>query len=103
MTHRLAALTWGGVSAFELGIAVEVFGYERPELEADWWYELAVCAERPGPLATLGGFDLVAPPGLDVLVAADTVLVPRTPDIHADPPAAVLDALRTAHARGARI
>src|SRR4051812_14330805 len=101
--HRVAALVYDGLSPFELGIAVEVFGLERPELEAPWWYRFDVCAERPGPLRTLGSFDVVATDGLELLASADTVIVPGSPDVHGDPSQELVASLRAAHARGARI
>jgi AraC family transcriptional activator FtrA len=101
--HRVAALVYDGLSPFELAIAVEVFGLERPELEAPWWYRFDVCAERPGPLRTLGAFDLVAAHGLEMLATADTVIVPGCPDLHGDPSEELIASLRQAHARGARI
>ena len=48
--HRVVALLAPGIAPFELGIVVEVFGLARPELDAPWWYELTVAAERPGPV-----------------------------------------------------
>jgi AraC family transcriptional activator FtrA len=84
-------------------VAVEVFALDRPELEVDWWYELAVFGERPGPVSALGGFQVDVPYGLEALETASTVILPGTPDVRGDPPAAVLDGLRRAHARGARI
>jgi transcriptional regulator GlxA family with amidase domain len=41
--------------------------------------------------------------GLDELVRADTVIIPACADTQNDPPAALLEALREAHNRGARI
>ena len=101
--HRVACLAFEGLAPFELGVAAEVFALPRPELEVDWWYDFALCAERPGPLAVVGGFAVVAPHGLEALARADTIVVPGVPDPHADPPTEVLDALRSAHARGARL
>jgi AraC family transcriptional activator FtrA len=101
--HRVTALAYEGLSPFELAIATEVFGLERPELEAPWWYEFEVCAEQPGQLRTLGGFDVVVAHGLERLASADTVIVPACPDPHDDPSQELVDALRTAHSRGARI
>jgi AraC family transcriptional activator FtrA len=101
--HRVAVLAEPGLATFEVGVAAEVFALERPELDVPWWYAFALCAERPGPLPAVGGFTLVAPHGLDVLAAADTVVVPGQADPHGDPPPAVLDALRAAHGRGARL
>ena len=43
------------------------------------------------------------PHGLEALDDAGTVVLLGTPDPHGDPPAALLDALRAAHARGARL
>jgi AraC family transcriptional activator FtrA len=99
--HRVVALLAPGVAPFELGIVVEVFGLARPELDVPWWYELAVATERPGPLpATAGGFGFVIEHGLEALDDADTVFVPGW---HGEPSAEVVDAVRAAHARGARL
>jgi AraC family transcriptional activator FtrA len=101
--HRVVALAYDGLSPFELSIPVETFGLQRPELGAAWWYEFKVCAERPGPVRTLGAFDLVVHDGLDVMATADTVIVPGTPDPYGDPSPELVGALRQAHRRGARI
>jgi AraC family transcriptional activator FtrA len=100
--HRIGVLAFDGMSPFETAIVVEVFGLPRPELEVDS-YELAVCAADPGPLRTVGGMTLTAPYGLDVFAGCDTLVVPGVPDVHAPVPDAVLEALRHAHARGARL
>jgi len=60
-------------------------------------------AERPGSLGAVGGFGIEAPHGLEALAHADTIIVPGSADVHADPPEGVVDALRAAHARGARL
>jgi len=100
--HRVAALAFDGMAPFELGVVVEVFGLARPELGDIDWYTLDICAERPGPMDAVGGFGLVARRGLDTLAAADTVIVPGQ-RIDAPVSPALVDALRTAHGRGARI
>jgi AraC family transcriptional activator FtrA len=41
--------------------------------------------------------------GLDELGRADTIILPGSPDVHGNPSAGLVDALRTAHARGARL
>ena len=101
--HRVACLAVDGLAPFELGVVTEVFALPRPELGAGWRYAFALCAERPGPLRMVGGFDVVAPHGLEEVARADTVIVPGVADPHTDPSPAVLDALRAAHARGARM
>jgi len=103
VTHRVVTLGYEGMSPFELGVATEVFALARPELEVDWWYSFALCAERPGRLAALGGFALEVPHGIEALARADTIIVPGSADVHGDPADAVLDGLRAAHAREARL
>jgi AraC family transcriptional activator FtrA len=99
--HRVVALVAPGIAPFELGCVVEVFGLERPELDVPWWYELRVAAERPGPLpATAGGFGFHVEHGLEALADADTILVPGW---HGEPAEPVVEAVRAAHARGARL
>ena len=98
----VSVLAYAGMSAFELGIVTEVFGLPRPEFDIPW-YELTICAERPGPVPVIGGASLYTPNGLDVFAAAQTVIVPGVPDVAASPAAELVAALRLAHQRGARI
>ena len=101
--HRVSALVHEGMAPFELGIVTEVFGLARPELDSNWWYELSVVAERAGtPLGSVAGLRLTAEHGLERLAGSDTVIVPAWPtDREASP--ALLTALRSVHARGARL
>nr|BFD92264.1 helix-turn-helix domain-containing protein [Kitasatospora sp. Xyl93] len=109
--HDVAVYAFPGMAPFELGVVVEVFGLARPELTgllAAPWYGLKVCADRPGTeLEAVGGFALTARHGLDELAAADTVVVPGVPNafggVGAGVSPALVQALRTAHGRGARI
>ncbi|MFC4945321.1 helix-turn-helix domain-containing protein [Pseudonocardia sp. GCM10023141] len=98
----VSVLLYEGMSAFELGIVTEVFGLQRPELDLDW-YRLAICAQRPGPVRIIGGASLHADGDLDRFAAADTVIVSGVSDPHGPCSPAVLDALRHAHRRGARV
>jgi AraC family transcriptional activator FtrA len=100
--HRVAAVAFDGMAPFELGIVVEVFGLPRPELEVPW-YELTVCSPDPGPLRTLGGMTLTAGGGVEAVSSAGTVIVPAWPRIGEPVPQPLLDALREAHAAGARV
>jgi transcriptional regulator GlxA family with amidase domain len=97
--HRIAVLALDQVVAFDLAIPAQVFGHpdERDR------YELTVCAARPGPVATSNGFDVVASRGLDAVREADTVVVPGMEEPAAERPEAVLEAVRAADARGARL
>lgn len=100
--HTVAAYAFDGMSPFELGCVVEVFGLPRPELGVPW-YELKVCAESPAPLRAVGGFTMATEYGLDDFATADTVIVTAVPDVRGDIPAALTNALRHAHNRGARV
>lgn len=102
MPHQVAILAYDGLCTFEFGCAIEVFALDRPELGVAW-YDYAVCAAEPGPLRAMGGLTVHARHGLDVLAHADTIVIPGWRDIDEPPPAALVDALRAAHARGARI
>ena len=106
--HTVAVYAFDGMAPFELGVVVEVFGLARPELDGLLtapWYDVKVCADRPGtPLNAVGGFTLTAPHGLDEFAAADTVMVVAVPDAFGGGVSpGLVAALRTAHGRGARI
>ncbi|MFI7035177.1 helix-turn-helix domain-containing protein [Microbispora rosea] len=94
---------------FELSIACEIFGTDRSEL-ADPWYELRLCAARPGTTRTQNGFALHTPYDFHALTTADTVVVPAIPadavlagDTARMNVSGLPEALRAAHANGARI
>ncbi|MGW0083608.1 helix-turn-helix domain-containing protein [Streptomyces sp. NPDC003393] len=88
-----------GMLHFELSLAYEVFG-TAPAQVAGPWYDLDIC----GPdTVQFGRFRLQPDHGLDRLQNADTVIVPGWADIDEDPPADLVDAVRTAHEAGARV
>ena len=101
--HTVAVYAFDGMSPFELGCVVEVFGLPRPELGVPW-YELKVCAESAAqPLRAVGGFTMSTEHGLDDFAAADTVIVTAVPDVRGEVPAPLISALQNAHERGARV
>lgn len=102
MPHHVAILAYDGLCTFEFGCAVELFALERPELDVPW-YSYAVCAAEDGPLRAAGGLTVAAPHGLEEVERADTIVIPGWRGAGEAAPAALLDALRRAHARGARI
>ncbi|MEV4464663.1 helix-turn-helix domain-containing protein [Micromonospora echinofusca] len=99
--HRVVALVLPPQSTFELACAAEVFGVLRPGLPAG--YNFDVCAELPGTVPTLAGYDMAITSGLPALETADTVVIPGWQRREQPAPPAVIDALRRAHRRGARI
>ncbi len=99
--HRVAVVVLPGAPLFELAVPCEVFGTPRPDL-IDPPYELVLCAS--GPEVSVGaGFHVPQTATLDDLVEADTVVVPACADVTQTPPADVVEALRRAHRRGARV
>ena len=99
--HRVVALLNPPQSPFELACATEVFGTVPQDEPAR--YSFRICAERPGPLPTTVGFAMLVDAGLAALREADTVVVPGWQPTGAPAPPAVIEALRAAHRRGARI
>jgi AraC family transcriptional activator FtrA len=89
-----------GTNPFELAVACEVFGLERPELDVEW-YRFFVCAVDEPPLR-VKNFWLTTEYGLADLARADTVIVPNAGAGDTVSPALV-SALRTAYDRGARM
>jgi transcriptional regulator GlxA family with amidase domain len=101
--HTVAALVLDRFSMFELAVPCEVFGLDRSEIVAPRpWYDFKVCGASTTPLRSSLGFSLTTEHGLDDLVRADTVVVPAWSGT-AGMDAAVVSALREAHARGARM
>lgn len=98
----VTVLAYQGMSAFETGIVTEIFGLPRPEFDVTW-YDLTVCAQRPGPLRIVGGATISTEHGLDAFASADTVIVPGVSDVHGECSGELVSALRRAHGRGARI
>lgn len=100
--RTVAAIAYDGMATFEFGIVAEVFGLDRPEMGADW-YRLITCAAEPGPLRAAGGLTVTVDRGLEHLRDAETIVMPGWKGVGVTPPEALLDALRQASARGARI
>lgn len=98
----VAALAYDQLCSFEFGCAVEVFGLPRPEF-GERWYQFVTCAAEPGPLRAMGGLQVTAEAGLDVLAGAGTIVIPGWKGADAAPSRELIDALRTAHAAGARL
>jgi transcriptional regulator GlxA family with amidase domain len=94
--HRVAVVVLPGVIPLEFGTAALVFGW-------DPHYDLTVCAEERVAQVPGSGFTINTSAGLEGLKRAGTVIVPGYDDVDAPVSPAALDALRGAHARGARV
>ncbi|TDY24119.1 AraC family transcriptional regulator /AraC family transcriptional regulator with amidase-like domain [Paraburkholderia sp. BL6665CI2N2] len=102
LRHIVAVVAFDRISPFHLSVPCVVFGEDRsgggvPE------FDFRVCAAETGALTTTAGFSIAVTHGLEALADADTIIVPSWRDPAETPPAALLDALRAAHARGAQL
>jgi AraC family transcriptional activator FtrA len=88
-----------GTPLFELALACEVFGVDRGL--ARQWYDFAVCG--PDDAEVGGWLRAGISRGLEALAEADTVVVPSCRDVAEPPAQALVDAVREAHRRGARV
>ncbi len=88
------------VSLLELAAAEQIFGDAGGDLE-EQRYELRLCGAVGRRGSGFGGLELEFAYGLEGLVGADTVIA--MPWSGEEPPPEVLDALRGAHLRGARM
>ena len=100
--HTIAVVAFEGISPFHLSVPCVVFGDDLLKLGAPR-YRLLICGEQIGPVATMSGFRIDVEHDLTRLAEADTIIVPAWRDPDERPSRALLQALRTAHARGARI
>ncbi|WP_371578778.1 helix-turn-helix domain-containing protein [Streptomyces sp. NBC_01314] len=102
--HRVAVVVDESTNPFEVGVATELFGLPRPELGLPGpLYEVTLCTPGPEVRMNHGFFTMTGVAGLDAVDDADTLVVPGRPDNVVPRGAAVLDAIRRTHARGARI
>lgn len=98
----VAILAYDGLCTFEFGIAVEIFGLTRPEFDFPWYTHQIVAVDQ-GPMRAMGGIQVLADGGMELLAEARTIIIPGWRDRSAAVPDELIAALRQAHARGARL
>ena len=97
--RRVAVVVQEGAKPLDVGIPAQVF-----TTRASMPYTVDVCGVRPGLVAGGDGLSYAVERGLEALSDADLVFVPGTRSPDRDPASpALVDALREAHARGARL
>src|SRR6266540_4962336 len=101
-SHRVVVLVTEESNPFELGVATELFGLRRPELDRPW-YEFTLAAAKPETRMNLGMFTLSGVAGLAAADDADTLIVPQRPNTGVPTDPAILAAIRRAADRGARL
>ena len=100
--HTVATIVYDAVNPFELAVATEVFGVERPELGVPW-YRFLICAVEPRPIRTSIDLLLSTPYSLQDVADADTVIIPSSRPGYVPVPDTLLETLRQAYQRGARL
>jgi transcriptional regulator GlxA family with amidase domain len=101
MLRQVAAAIGQHVSTFELGVICEVFGVDRSD-EGLPAYDFRVCAVEPPPLLTDAAFTIATSYDVADLATADLIAIPAW-KTNREPPRQLLDALRDAVGRGARV
>ncbi|MEV6551300.1 helix-turn-helix domain-containing protein [Streptomyces sp. NPDC051597] len=100
----VAVLALDGVVPFELSVPGQIFGTAN-QAAGTSHYDVRVCA--PDRTVTTspdhGAFQIHAPGDLGTLARADTVVIPAHSGFLEPPPGSVVEALRAAAARGARL
>lgn len=90
-----------GVPLYELAAPCAVFGTEPTDLGGADWYDFRVCG--PPSIRVDRWFRSTSEYTYADLVSADTVVVPACHDAVLHPPADLVDAVRAAYRRGARV
>jgi AraC family transcriptional regulator, transcriptional activator FtrA len=98
----LALVAYRGLRTFEYSIAADLFGHERAYLGVPWYKTIVVSPER-GTLSGVGGVQVRADAPFAAIERAQTIVIPGWRDVEETPPAKLLDALRAAAKRRARI
>lgn len=98
----VVAIAYDGLCTFEFGVAAEVFALPRPEMGPDW-YRFAVAGIDAGEMRAMGGVRILADGGPDLISEAGTVIVPGWRGVDCPVPPLLIDALRKASERGARV
>ena len=101
MISNVAVIAYDGLAPFELGVLCEAWGTDRTD-EGLPTFDFAVCAPQAGLVETSAGFGLQVAHDLSRCDSADLVAVPAVPRDRTVP-GEVVEALRAAHARGARL
>jgi AraC family transcriptional regulator, transcriptional activator FtrA len=98
----VALLVSDGSNPFEMGVAMEVFGMPRPEIDVEL-YRFSICSSQPTVKMRDGLYSMNCTGSLADAARAHTLIVPNRPDPLSGQNQEILKTVRTAYARGARI
>ena len=97
---RIAVIAFDGLKPFHLSVPSIVFGSVPEEAGS---FEVVVCAAERTPLRTSAGFSISVDHDFGIVDHADIVIMPTWHDDCRPAPHALLEVLRRAHERGARL
>lgn len=99
---KIAVIAFDGISPFHLSVPSLIFdaSYGNSGVPG---FEVQICAPEKALLRTAAGFDIAIQFDLTILDTADIVILPSWHDDCRGASASLLDALRRAHKRGARM
>jgi len=98
---RVALAMHPSAMLYEAAIASEIFGVDRSDLSASGeWYDLVVCTTDGLPHPWLPNLPTASYAEIPLV---DSVVVPSTDDLDAEPDQELVEALRVAHGRGVRV
>jgi AraC family transcriptional activator FtrA len=98
----LALVAYDGLRSFEYAVAADLFAAERAYFGAHWYDTVVVSVDR-GRLRGIGGIEVRPDAPFEAIDQATTIVVPGWRDVTETPPRRLLDALRAASRRGARL
>lgn len=99
--HSVAVLISDGLGTFEFGIAVEIFGLDRPEFDFPW-YEFSVVNTQNSEVHACGGIRIASDAMLSSLKQVDTIIIPSWRSVIDDNALEVIKAIQHASKRGTR-
>ena len=97
---KVVVLATSGFSPFHFSVPSMVFDKAMPEPDL---FNVSICAERPGIVESDGGMSIFVNSGLELLQAADIVVVPFWQHPALKPNDELLDALNKAWLKGAEV
>ena len=101
MLQTVALIAIPGMSMFETSVACEVFGIDRSSTGGPT-FDFTVVTADPGPVRARHGLSVVVPNGLEAAADVDLLVISAV-GLDDEVDVRVLDAIRAAHRRGARI
>ena len=98
----VVALAYDGLCAFEFSCTAEVFGLPRPEM-GPGWYRFETCSVNGRQVRGQYGLTMDVDGDMKRLASAGTIMIPGWQGIDTPVPVPIIEALRKAYRRGARL